>query len=44
MNPEKKKHLEGKGWQLGSADEFLDLTPDQAALVELWRADSAYDP
>jgi predicted XRE-type DNA-binding protein len=35
MDPEKKKRLERKGWKVGSADEFLDLTPQEAALVEL---------
>ena len=35
MKPEKKKHLQGKGWKVGSADEFLQLTPEEATLVEL---------
>jgi len=34
MEPE-KKHLQGKGWKVGSADEFLQLTPEEATLVEL---------
>jgi hypothetical protein len=35
MKPEKKKLLESKGWRVGSAEEFLELTPQEAALVEL---------
>lgn len=35
MRPEKKKHLEAKGWRVGSAEEFLELTPQEATLVEL---------
>ena len=35
MEPEKKKHLQGKDWKVGSADEFLQLTPEEATLVEL---------
>lgn len=35
MRPEKKRHLEERGWKVGSAEEFLDLTPEEATLVEL---------
>jgi len=35
MKPEKKQRLERKGWRVGSAEEFLELTPQEAALVEL---------
>jgi len=35
MDPEKKKRLERKGWKVGSVEEFLELTPQEAALVEL---------
>lgn len=35
MKPEKKKHLEERGWKVGSAEEFLELTPQEATLVEL---------
>ena len=35
MKPEKKKHLQGKGWKVGSVEEFLELTPEEATLVEL---------
>lgn len=27
MNRDKLKRLETKGWKVGSADEFLELTP-----------------
>jgi predicted XRE-type DNA-binding protein len=35
MTPEKKKHIEAKGWKVGTADEFLGLSPEESALVEL---------
>jgi hypothetical protein len=35
MKPEKTKLLESKGWRVGSAEEFLELTSREAALVEL---------
>ncbi len=34
MNPEKKKKLEAKGWKVGSADEFLRLTPEEVEYIE----------
>ncbi len=35
MNKEKKKRLEKKGWQIGSAKEFLGLTEEEASYIEL---------
>ena len=35
MDPKKKERLERKGWKVGSAEDFLELTPQEAALVEL---------
>ena len=35
MRPEKKKRLEARGWRVGSTEDFLDLTPQESALVEL---------
>ena len=35
MNPQRLKHLQSAGWQLGSARDFLQLKPDEAALVEI---------
>jgi hypothetical protein len=34
MNSIKKKRLERKGWKVGSAAEFLQLTPEESAYVE----------
>ena len=35
MQVEKRKRLEAKGWKFGSAAEFLELTPEESALVEI---------
>jgi transcriptional regulator with XRE-family HTH domain len=35
MNPRERKKLEKAGWQIGSVAEFLDLTTEEAAYVEL---------
>lgn len=35
MDPEQRKRLEREGWRVGSAEVFLELTPQEAALVEL---------
>jgi hypothetical protein len=35
MRESKKKRLEAKGWKVGSAEEFLDLSPEEAAYIEL---------
>jgi predicted XRE-type DNA-binding protein len=35
MNKAKRQRLEAKGWKVGSVDEFLGLTPEEAAYVEL---------
>ena len=35
MDKEKKARLEAKGWKVGSAEEFLGMTPDETAYVEL---------
>jgi hypothetical protein len=35
MNKEKKARLEAHGWRVGSAEEFLGLTPEEAAYIEL---------
>ena len=35
MRLEKKRKLEEAGWQVGSATEFLGLTPDEESYVEL---------
>ncbi len=35
MHKAKQKRLEKKGWQIGSADEFLDLSPEESAYIDL---------
>jgi ribosome-binding protein aMBF1 (putative translation factor) len=35
MDENKRKRLEAKGWKVGSAAEFLGMTPDEVAYVEL---------
>ena len=35
MEKSKRKHLEKAGWRVGSAAEFLELTPVEAQLVEM---------
>ena len=34
MKTAKKKRLESKGWKIGTAREFLNLSPEEAAYVE----------
>src|SRR5918911_761675 len=35
MNAAKRKRLEAAGWSVGSTADFLDLSPEEAAFVEL---------
>ena len=35
MRKAKQQVLEAHGWRVGSVAEFLDLTPEEAAVVEL---------
>jgi ribosome-binding protein aMBF1 (putative translation factor) len=35
MKPAKRKRLENAGWRFGSAEEFLALKPEEAALVSM---------
>ena len=35
MNTTKRKHLENKGWRFGSAKEFLELSEQENAYIEL---------
>lgn len=35
MKKEKKQRLEAAGWKVGSAEEFLELSEEEAELVEL---------
>ena len=35
MREAKKRRLEAKGWKVGGVDEFLQLSPEEAAYIEL---------
>lgn len=35
MKPGTRSRLERTGWRVGPAEEYLELTPQEAALVEL---------
>lgn len=35
MRTEKRRKLETAGWRVGDAGEFLELTPDESAFVEI---------
>ena len=35
MNGKKRQKLQEAGWVVGSAGEFLELTPEEAAYIEL---------
>ena len=41
MNSAKQTRLRKKGWKLGSAEEFLGLSPEEAAYVDMKLALSA---
>ena len=35
MREDKTKRLESAGWRVGSADQFLELSPEETALLDL---------
>lgn len=35
MDKKTQKRLENAGWRIGSASEFLELTPEETAFIEL---------
>ena len=35
MNKEKHRKLEASGWKIGSVDEFLELSQEEAEFIEL---------
>ena len=35
MDQAKKKRLEDKGWKIGSASEFLELSPEESSLIDI---------
>ena len=38
MKAAKRKKLEAKGWKVGSVENFLDLSPEEVAYIELKHA------
>lgn len=42
MRASKRKKLEANGWKVGSADEFLELTPEESAYIEMKLALSCF--
>ena len=35
MNKAKRERLEASGWKVGTVAEFLELTPEESALIEI---------
>jgi DNA-binding XRE family transcriptional regulator len=35
MKESKRKKLEEQGWKIGNTDEFLKLTPEESAFIEI---------
>lgn len=35
MKESKRKKLEERGWKIGNIDEFLKLTPEESAFIEI---------
>ena len=35
MDPEKKQRLQAKGWKVGTAQDFVDLSPEEALLIDI---------
>ena len=35
MKNDKRNELEQKGWRIGNAGDFLDLTPEESAFIDL---------
>ena len=35
MRSAKRKRLEAKGWKVGTADDFLDLTAEESQYIEI---------
>ena len=35
MREDKKKRVEAKGWKIGTTKDFLDLSPDEEAYIDL---------
>jgi hypothetical protein len=42
MDEEKQRHLEQSGWKVGTVAEFLELTPEEAIILDsMLAADNA---
>lgn len=35
MEESERRRLEEKGWRIGTVEEFLNLTPEESALIEI---------
>ncbi|HAZ49400.1 MAG TPA: transcriptional regulator [Cyanobacteria bacterium UBA11369] len=35
MDRSKRERLQAKGWKIGTVSEFLELTPEESALIEI---------
>jgi DNA-binding XRE family transcriptional regulator len=35
MDSKKQQHLETKGWKVGDAADFLELTPEETMIIEM---------
>ncbi len=35
MDTKKKRKLQENGWKIGSAEEFLELTPEETSFIEM---------
>jgi predicted XRE-type DNA-binding protein len=35
MDKDKQQRLEAQGWSVGSASDFLELTPEESTLIEI---------
>jgi DNA-binding XRE family transcriptional regulator len=42
MEESKRQYLEKQGWKVGTVSEFLELTPEETAIVEIKLALSRY--
>ena len=42
MDQVKKERMEAKGWKIGTVADFLELTSEEAALIEIKLALSQY--
>lgn len=43
MDESKKQRLESQGWKVGTVKDFLELTPEEATLIEIRRSSLGQD-